>query len=68
MRAWGHRFVYDFPTLQSTMEAAGWREIRSCVPGESDDLHLRNLESHGITIGHSNNLFETMVAEGRKAP
>ena len=66
-RAWGHRCVYDEPTLRASLAAAGFTDIARCAPGESDDPQLRGLESHGNAVGNLElNRFETMVLEARR--
>lgn len=66
-RAWGHRFLYDRPTLAAAMHRAGFQDITFVEVGESGSEHLRNLESHGRQINADDvNRFETMVAEGRR--
>lgn len=67
-RNWGHQFLYDRATLRAVMANAGFVEINSYLPGESDDEVFRNIESHGRAIGNEDvNRFETMVLEGRRA-
>ncbi len=66
-RAWGHRFIYDEDTLNRLLSRCGFCEIASYRPGHSNDPMLRNLESHGRTVGsEAMNLFETIVVEGCK--
>jgi len=66
-RAWGHCFLYDQETLHHALLSSGFREIRFCKPGASEDPLLRNLESHGREIeDESINQFETIVVEARK--
>jgi predicted SAM-dependent methyltransferase len=42
----GHHlgYLWDFPTLTAELESAGFKNIRRCAPGQSDDPDLRNLE------------------------
>lgn len=62
MRSWGHVFLYDPETLTSVMKRTGFRDIRQVEIGESDDIHLRDLEfRRGDT-----DRFETMVLEATK--
>jgi predicted SAM-dependent methyltransferase len=65
-RNWGHRFVYDFATLTRALAAAGFVAVVRRAVGESDDAHLRDLESHSSDISPEFNLLETMVAEAQK--
>jgi predicted SAM-dependent methyltransferase len=44
LRSWGHRYIYDFEDLRLRLEAAGFKEVRSCPWGESGVPELRNLE------------------------
>ena len=65
-RDWGHQFLYDEETLCATLSDAGFGSIERCNVGESSDLQLSGIERHGSLIGEKNNLFETMVFEGRR--
>ena len=65
-RNWGHKFIYDFKTLQATMQRAGFINITPCTVGESDDAELRGIESHGKVIPEMFNRLETMVVEAIK--
>ena len=68
MRAWGHRFVYDQPTLRAALERAGFASVRSASVGQSDDAHLARLEAHGRHIGSEEaNGYETMVFEATRS-
>lgn len=64
----GHSFIYDRATLQTSLEEAGFVDVTACRVGESDDENLRQLESHlGNEVGGDVlNEFETMVLEARK--
>jgi predicted SAM-dependent methyltransferase len=66
LQTWGHRFVYDPPTLRLAMERAGFRDIVQHAPGESSQPELCNLESHAREIGEDFNRFETMVFEASR--
>jgi len=66
-RAWGHLFLYDKETLQRALHASGFRSTKFYRPGESDDLALRNIESHGREVTDEINQFETIVIEGEKS-
>jgi predicted SAM-dependent methyltransferase len=63
---WGHRFLYDPPTLQRLLESVGFGEVTQRSVGESPDPHLSGLESHGQQIGDAFNQLETMVFEARR--
>ncbi len=64
----GHSFIYDRATFQTSLEEAGIVDVTDCRVGESDDENLRQLESHmGSEVGGDvMNEFETMVLEARK--
>ena len=64
--SYGHRFLYNASTLRSTMEEVGFVDVRRYQPGESDDDHLRGIESHQRLIGDEMNRYETMVVEARR--
>ena len=66
VRKWGHQFVYDPPTLQRSLEMAGFTDVAWCEVGSSEDAELRGKERHGARIGEQWNVFETMVIEARK--
>jgi SAM-dependent methyltransferase len=63
-RNWGHRFIYDEPTLREAMERAGFRDLVRKAPGQSDDPRLIGIEAHGTQIPEEFNRMETMVLEG----
>src|SRR5260370_13263593 len=65
-RAFGHRFIYDFPTLSALLQECGFVSIQRHAPGESDDPNLRGIEQHGRSIGDEFNRLETMVAEAMR--
>jgi len=44
VRAWGHRFIYDEPTLRGLIEGAGFSGVVRRRLGESDHAALRNIE------------------------
>lgn len=65
-RNWGHQFLYDGELLEMAMRDAGFVDLKRHSPGESDDEHLRGIESHGENVGDDEmNRFETMVYEGK---
>ncbi|MEO6508386.1 MAG: methyltransferase domain-containing protein [Patescibacteria group bacterium] len=66
VRAWGHQFIYDVKILKLALQKAGFKNIIICKPGESEDPHLQNLESHGTIISKDFNNYETMVLEATK--
>jgi hypothetical protein len=66
VRTWGHQFVYDPPTLQKSLEMAGFTDVAWCGIGHSEDPEMCGRERHGARIGERWNAFETMVVEARK--
>jgi len=66
-RNWGHKFIYDEPTLRDAMQKAGFTGIVRFASGESADPELRGIERHGQVVKNEEmNSFETMVLEGAK--
>ena len=45
MRAWGHRFIYDEPTLRRALETAGFTNVTRREMNEGGDAALRNLDN-----------------------
>ena len=64
---WGHQFIYDYEMLEYTLQAAGFKKVIRFKPGDSHDLHLKGLESHGKIIGEEFNLLESIAVEAEKA-
>lgn len=64
--SYGHRFLYNELTLKSALRDAGFIDVKRHLPGESDDEHLHDIESHQRLIGDEMNHFETMVLEARR--
>lgn len=64
----GHEFIYDKETLKQLLEQTGFANIKSYLPGESEDENLKNLEQHNAGFEHADELnkFETIVLEGTK--
>lgn len=69
---YGHKFVYDFETLKTCLEKAGFVDVTRIAVGESSDENLQGIERHGklyetygIQDGEELNKFETMVLEAR---
>lgn len=44
---WGHKFLYSQDFLTSLLENLGWREIKYCEYGKSEQPALTELERHG---------------------
>jgi predicted SAM-dependent methyltransferase len=64
---WGHRFLYDEQVLRMALQDCGFVDVRQVASGQSDDSHLRGLESHGKYVGDNAMAdFETMVLEARR--
>ncbi|MCA0303892.1 MAG: methyltransferase domain-containing protein [Proteobacteria bacterium] len=45
VRAWGHTFIYDAPTLVQSLRAAGFDDVQRCELGASSRPALCNLEN-----------------------
>jgi predicted SAM-dependent methyltransferase len=65
VRAWGHTFIYDEPTLAASMRAAGFIDITPFKVLESDDPELAGLENVG-RMGEGFLQLETMTLQGSK--
>jgi predicted SAM-dependent methyltransferase len=66
-RNWGHTFIYDHATLEHLILTVGFEDIRWFAPHESDDPHLRGIETHGQLINDEEiNRFEVMILEATK--
>ena len=63
---WGHQFIYDFETLEHTLNLAGFQNTSQFQPQESNDPNLKNIEAHGRIIGEEFNRMETIVVEAQK--
>lgn len=66
MRWWGHRFLYDQPTLRDLLTGAGFVAIEMQQIGQSRHSMLQGMEHHGDVISEQANRFETMIMEGTK--
>lgn len=66
VRNWGHQFIYDEKTLGGSLERVGFGDMRRCQPGESDDMNLHDIESHGRRISDDFNRLESIVLEAVK--
>lgn len=65
VRAWGHRFIYDRPTLRITMERAGFTDVRECGLLESAIPAMAGIANVGrMPPGFL--ALESMIMEGRK--
>ena len=61
-RAWGHQFIYDYPTLADALETAGFAEVERQLPQKSKDTNLRGLELRKEIIG----IFDALIVEAKK--
>jgi predicted SAM-dependent methyltransferase len=69
MRAWGHTFLYDEPTLRAALGQRGFTDIRRVEVGKSPDPELVGLEMHGRIVGNEALVaWETMVLEASPEP
>jgi predicted SAM-dependent methyltransferase len=63
LRDWGHRFLYDEPTLVRLLLEEGFCDVVRCSVGCSTHSELIGVERHHEEIGVRHNLLETMVLE-----
>lgn len=67
LRAWGHRFVFDRPSLERLLSESGFDQLRQYPPGQSDDEAFVDIEHHGQTLSDPCQAdWETMVIEARR--
>lgn len=67
MRAHGHCFLYDEPTLRTELARAGFDDVRRRAVNDSGDPRLRGLETHAKTVGGEQHVaWETMVFEATR--
>jgi len=64
MNEFGHHFLYTPKTLRSTIEAAGFTQVRQYKSGESDDSALKGIEVRSHSNVAAIDRYETMVFEG----
>jgi len=65
-RAWGHKFIYDFPTLKYALKKIGFINIKKCEIGKSSSTNFQNIESHGKFVCEFFNKLETFIIEATK--
>ena len=66
-RNWGYQFIYDGQLMTLALEHCGFINIRRCAYGESNEEHLREIETHGKHIGDERIArFESMIFEGTR--
>jgi predicted SAM-dependent methyltransferase len=69
VRAWGHRFIYDEPTLRSAMIDSGFTRLRRCELNESEVAELRGVENEArMPPGHLRLESMTVEAERPREP
>jgi predicted SAM-dependent methyltransferase len=68
LRQWGHQFVYTPKLLRASLEAAGFKDIKELVAGESDDPTFRGVELRAFDEVRDVNRFETLVFEAVRPP
>lgn len=65
-RNWGHQFIYDGELLEMALKESGFTNARRYGVGESDDMNLKRVETHGTNVADEEMVaFETMVFEAR---
>lgn len=65
-KGWEHEIIYDPKTISLMLNKHGFSEIKQFNIGESDDIHLKNMERHGTAIPPEFNKLETMIFEAIK--
>jgi len=68
LRQWGHQFVYTPKLLRASLEAAGFKDIKELIAGESDDPTFRGVELRAFDEVRDVNRFETLVFEAVRPP
>jgi predicted SAM-dependent methyltransferase len=63
---WGHKFLYDAPTLIRALEQGGFTNVTECQLGKSDHPELLNSDRHGEVIGDEFYDLEVLIVEGTK--
>jgi predicted SAM-dependent methyltransferase len=61
-----HRFIFDPQTMTRSLTLAGFTSITRHRSGESDDQHLRGIDSHARYVGEEFNELESMIFEAAK--
>jgi predicted SAM-dependent methyltransferase len=62
LRAWGHQFIYDYPTLSDAVQNTGFINITREEPQTSQNIHLLSLEYRKDLVG----IFDALVIEAQK--
>ncbi|WP_110811858.1 class I SAM-dependent methyltransferase [Mycolicibacterium mucogenicum] len=63
MRSWGHSYLYDETTLRHALLLTGFRQIRRCLPNESEHAELLGGDRHAALIGELPNRVESLILE-----
>ena len=63
LREFGHQFVYTPKLMRTSLEAAGFHNIKQMEADVSDDPGMRNLEERGTSNVRSLNAYESMNFE-----
>jgi len=50
MHSWGHKFIYDFKTLEFALKESGFSHITRASVKQSDENHFKGIEKHGDYI------------------
>jgi predicted SAM-dependent methyltransferase len=66
MRSFGHKFIYDRPTIKDLLSKAGFVDVRFATPGDRSVLRLTEFE---VRVSQGNRVldgYETMIVEAQK--
>jgi SAM-dependent methyltransferase len=63
MHDWGHRFLYDEPTLTKLLRDAGFTGVSRCEPGVSIHTDLTGIDRHHEEVGERINEIDTLILE-----
>ena len=66
MSSWGHKFMYDLPTLDGVLTRAGFTSVQEFEENISGDDHLRGLEERDTGVNARLSDYETMSVEAVK--
>ncbi|MFA6922784.1 MAG: methyltransferase domain-containing protein [Bacteroidales bacterium] len=64
--SWGHKFIYDLKTLKYVINKCGFRKIKQCKIGSSEDDNLNGIETHHLDTSIEMNNYESIVVEAIK--
>lgn len=65
--AWGHRFLYDWPTLERALIDAGFADVIRGLPEESSNPLFRGVDRHHLAISSEFNELESLAVEARRS-